>query len=112
MAMNTETARVASVDSDGQLWVETQRKAACDSCSVNKGCGTGVITKMLNLRSPRIRVQNTLGAVVGDEVLVGIDDGQLVRASFAAYFMPLAWMFIGALAGGMIAGTLQWEQAD
>lgn len=112
MAMITETARVAAIDSEGQLWLETQRKAVCDSCAVQNGCGSGVLSKMFNARPARIRVQNTLGAIVGDEVVVGIDDGQLVRASFAAYLMPLAWMFVGALAGGMLAGTLQWEQAD
>lgn len=112
MAMITEAARVAAVDSNGHLWVETQRKAACDSCAVQNGCGSGILSKMFNTRPARIRVQNTLGAAVGDEVMVGIDDGQLVRASLAAYLMPLVWMIVGAVAGSMFAGALQWEQVD
>lgn len=112
MAIITETARVAAVDHDGHAWVETQRQSACNSCSVQKGCGSGVMAKYFSGRRARIRVVNTVGAAVGDEVVIGIDDGLLVRASIAAYFMPLVWMLIGAVGAGMLAGSLQWEQAD
>lgn len=112
MAMITETARVAAVDDDGHVWVETQRKAVCDSCSVQKGCGSGVLAKLFSARRARVRVMNTLDAAVGDEVIVGIDDGLLVRASIAAYLMPLIWMLVGAIGGGMLAGSLQWAHAE
>jgi sigma-E factor negative regulatory protein RseC len=103
MTMMTETARVLSVDEQGYAWIETQRKTACNSCSVQKGCGTGILARFFSGRHARLRVLNTVGAVVGDEVVVGIEDGMLVRASFAAYMMPLVWMILGAL-GGTMAG--------
>lgn len=112
MAMVTEAARVAAVDDDGYAWVETQRKAVCNSCSVQKGCGTGVLSKLLSNRRTRVRVLNTLGAAVGDDVVIGIEDGLLVRASVAVYFMPLVWMLLGAIAGGMLADSLQWTHAE
>jgi len=102
MAMMTETARVVSVDEPGYAWVETQRKAVCDSCSVQKGCGTGVLAKFFSGRRARIRVLNSLGASVGDEVVVGIEDGLLIRTSLAVYLVPLVWMLIGAIGGSML----------
>jgi sigma-E factor negative regulatory protein RseC len=110
--MITETARVAALDADGHAWLETQRRSACDSCAVQQGCGSGVLSKMFGERRTRLRVSNTLGAEVGDQVLVGIDDHMLIRASIATYLMPLVWMLLGAVAGGMVAGILQWSHAE
>jgi sigma-E factor negative regulatory protein RseC len=112
MAMITETARVVGVDGEGYAWVETQRKAVCDSCSVQKGCGTGIIAKMFSGRRARVRVLNTLGATVGDEVVVGIEDGLLVRTSFVVYMLPLAWMMLGAIAGSMLGERLETISAE
>lgn len=112
MTMVTEAARVAAVDEDGFAWVETRRKAVCDSCSVQKGCGTSVLARLFGRRMARVRVRNTLDARVGDEVIVGIEDGLLVRSSVAAYLMPLIWMLLGAIGGGMIAEALQWPAVE
>lgn len=103
MTMMTETAQVLSVDEQGYAWVETQRKTACNACSVQKGCGTGILAKFFSGRRARLRVLNTVGAKPGDEVVVGLDDGMLVRTSLAVYMMPLVWMIIGAIAGTMAA---------
>lgn len=110
--MITEKAWVAAVDEDGHAWLETQRKTACGSCAVQQGCGTGVLSKVFSERRTRLRVSNVLGAAVGDQVLVGIDDSMLVRASIATYLMPLVWMLLGAIAGSMIAGILQSPQSE
>jgi sigma-E factor negative regulatory protein RseC len=112
MAMITETARVAALDADGYAWLETDRRTACDSCSVQQGCGSGVLSKMFSGRRTRLRVANTLGARVNDQVLVGIDDRMLVRASLATYFMPLVWMLLGAIAGSMAGGIFEAIDAE
>ncbi len=112
MAMITETARVVAVDDDGHVWVETQRKTACDSCAVQKGCGSGVLSRLFSGKRARLRVIDTLGAAVGDDVVIGIEDSLLVRSSFAVYLMPLVWMLLGAIAGGMVAGILQSTHVD
>jgi sigma-E factor negative regulatory protein RseC len=110
--MITETARVAALDADGHAWLETQRRTACDSCAVQQGCGSGVLSKLFSGRRARLRVVNTLGAQIDDQVLVGIDDRMLIRASLATYLMPLVWMLLGAVAGGMVAGILQGVHAE
>lgn len=112
MAMITETARVVAVEEDGHAWVETQRKAACDSCSVQKGCGSGVLSQMFSGKRARLRVINVLGATVGDEVVIGIEDSLLVRSSFAVYMMPLIWLLLGAIGGSMVAEIVQPAHVD
>lgn len=110
MALVTEIAHVVAVE-DGHAWVETQRKAVCDACAVQKGCGSGIISGLFNKRT-RIRVPNSLGAAIGQEVVIGIDDRALVRNSLAVYLMPLVWMMLGAIAGQLLGNTFQWTYTE
>jgi sigma-E factor negative regulatory protein RseC len=109
--MMTETAQVIAVEGD-HAWVETQRKSTCGSCAVQKGCGTSVLAKVLGNRTSRIRVINSIGATAGDMVVIGVEDGMLVRTSFAVYAMPLILLLLGGVGGGMLADALQWQSGE
>lgn len=100
--MIEESGRVVTIDND-IAWIEMQRKAVCDTCSVNKGCGTGVIAKTIGNKRFRIPVKNVINAQVGDDVIVGISDDMLVKSSFAVYMIPLLLLFIGAWIGETVA---------
>ncbi|MBK8162378.1 MAG: SoxR reducing system RseC family protein [Gammaproteobacteria bacterium] len=109
--MMTETAQVISTE--GKFaWVETQRKTTCGSCAAQKGCGTGVLAKVFGNRTSRVRVINTIGAESGEMVVIGLEDGTLVRTSFAVYAMPLVFLLLGGAAGGMLADALAWETRE
>lgn len=89
------------VDLDGEYaWVETQRQTACGSCSVNKGCGTSVISKVVGNKRNRVRALNRADAREGDSVVVGIQQNALIHGSLAVYIAPLVGMLLGALVGG------------
>ncbi len=107
----TETARVIATEGE-YAWVETQRKTACGSCSVQKGCGTGVLAKVLGNRVSRIRVINTIGAGKNELVVLGLEDGALVRSAFALYAMPLILLLLGGVAGGLLAEGLSWQSQE
>lgn len=109
--MMTETAQVIATEGD-YAWVETQRKSTCGSCAVQKGCGTSVLAKVLGNRTSRIRVINTIGASTGEMVVIGVEDGMLVRSSFAVYAMPLILLLLGGVGGGMLADALQWQSQE
>jgi sigma-E factor negative regulatory protein RseC len=109
--MMTETARVIATEGD-YAWVETQRKTTCGSCAVQKGCGTSVLARVLGNRTSRIRVINTIGASTGEMVVIGVEDGMLVRMSFAVYAMPLILLLLGGVGSGMLAEALQWESLE
>ena len=109
--MIEETARVVAVEGD-IAWVETHRQTACGSCAANKGCGTTTLAKVLGNRMVRLRALNTAQAKVGDEVVVGLEEGMLLRGSLAVYVAPLLLMlFLGALAES-VARNLQLDGAD
>lgn len=96
--MIEENARVIAIENDMAM-IEVQRKAVCDTCSVNKGCGTGILAKAMSNKRFQMRVRNTVDARVGDDVIVGIEDDMLVKSSFAVYIIPLLLLFIGAWIG-------------
>ncbi len=94
--MIEERALVVALDGEFAL-LETRRKSACDSCSVNKGCGTGALSKVVGKRASHIRALNPIHAGVGDVVVVGIDEDALVSGSLALYAVPIVTMLGAAL---------------
>ena len=88
------------VATEGEFaWLETERKSTCGSCAARKGCGTGVLAKVVGRKMTRVVALNQAGARAGDMVIVGIDERSLVRGSLAVYAVPLLALFAGALMG-------------
>jgi len=102
--MIEESAQVVEARA-GYAWVETRRRSACGSCSVGGACGTSVIAKLIGNRSHRFRVRDDLGVLPGEQVVIGIPDATLTRASLTAYLLPLlALMGTAVLAQALGAG--------
>lgn len=97
---------------EGGAWVETLRTSACGSCSVNKGCGTGVISKYFASRLNRVKAVNPIDAQVGDSVIIGLEEQALVRGSFAVYIVPLLFMFLLAVIGEWVARAMGFQSGD
>ncbi len=107
--MLTETGKVVAVEDDG-LWVETLKQSACIQCQAQKGCGQkllvatsdnmsyvkAVFSKDFNL--PREKLW-----VVGDQVTIGIEENALVIGTFITYFIPLFFLFFGAVLASQFA---------
>ena len=108
----TETpARVIRLEG-GDAWVVSEAPASCGACG-GKGCGSSVFARLWHPKEPEYRVANPIGAAPGEEVVVGLPDGALLRAALLAYGAPLALILAGALAGqftygepGALAGGL------
>ncbi len=109
--MIEETGRVISCEG-GYAWIETERKSACSSCSANKGCGTGVISKVYSGRFSRIKALNSVNAAAGDRVVLGLAEDALVRGSLAVYGLPLLTLLLMALLGSAVADEVGMQQAD
>lgn len=95
--MMIESGRVVAVESDC-LWVETIRKSTCGSCSVQKGCGHGLLSKIQVPMTHQVRVllngQSSASYQVGDEVDISIPDDVLVKGALIVYLLPLAMMLL------------------
>jgi len=96
--MIEEQARVMETGK-GYAWVEIQRRSACGSCQVNENCGTAALAKFWSGRQVRTRALSELPLQPGDEVIVGLADGVLLRGALLAYLLPLALLLAGALLG-------------
>ena len=103
--MIEETAQIVAVEG-GATWVETARQSTCGSCAANKGCGTATLAKVMGNKRTRVRVLNPIGAGIGEQVVIGIEEGALLRGSLAVYLVPLLAMLAGGLIGEFLAGRL------
>lgn len=96
--MIEERAKVAEAG-DGYAWIEIQRQSACGNCHASSGCGTATLAKLWSGRQLRTRAISELILRPGDEVIVGLAAGVLLRGALLAYLLPLALMLAGALLG-------------
>lgn len=106
--MLEEQGRVIEVQA-GFVWVETQRRSTCGACNLNGGCGTSVLSRVMGQRRTRVRALDSLGARVGEEVIIGIEDTMLLRGSLAVYAVPLLGLLGGAVSGAALAPHWGWS---
>jgi len=98
--MFEESATV--VESSGDtLWVETRPRSACSQCA-GGGCTTAVVAKLFRIKRNRLELENHLGAVPGERVVIGIPDDLLIRAALSAYLLPLLVLVAGAALGAAL----------
>ncbi|HYQ70527.1 MAG TPA: SoxR reducing system RseC family protein [Gammaproteobacteria bacterium] len=83
---------------DGLLRVETQPRSACAHCSTDS-CASSVVAKLVGAKRNRVWLENTLGARPGEQVVIGIQDALLLRASLLSYLLPLVSMLAVAALG-------------
>lgn len=109
--MLEETAQVVQIEGT-TIWVETQRRSTCSSCSAQPGCGTAVLAKVLGSRRTRVRVLSDLDLSIGDRVVIGIHEQALVQGSLAVYAVPIVLLLLGALIGELGAQRFLWQSAE
>ncbi|HZV53812.1 MAG TPA: SoxR reducing system RseC family protein [Rhodocyclaceae bacterium] len=105
--MSESEAIVTQLDGD-HVWLDVNGNSNCSSCESSQGCGLG------DGHGKRLqRVRNTVGAMIGDAVILSVPDGAVLRASLVSYLMPLVLAIGGAVAGmsingdaGAVAGSL------
>lgn len=99
--MITETGRVLEVEGDW-AWVVCRRQAECARCAEGRGCGGGVLGKLLGDRLHKVRAATgALAISPGDHVRIGLGEDAVLRAAAAVYLVPL----LAALAGGVAVAT-------
>jgi sigma-E factor negative regulatory protein RseC len=104
--MIEENGQVVKVEDDGMVWVETRRQSTCGACADRQGCGTSVLASVLGQRQAPVRVINSIGAVAGDQVVIGVPESGLLRGSLAVYAVPLAGLFCRSLGPDGCGGRL------
>lgn len=95
---------VRAVDGHRVL-VEVERRGGCGTCEASGGCGTSALARWFSRRSAEVRLDATLPVRPGDAVVVGLDEGALLRASLLLYLVPIVALVVGAAVGGALAGA-------
>ena len=104
---------VVVVEASGnQVLVEVPARAqACGNCQTPDACQAGLLG--LSAGPRRYRLDNLIGARVGDRVSLTVAEGTLWRASLASYGLPVLLAIAGAAIGqslaadpGAVTGTL------
>lgn len=103
--MITETGRVLEVHEEWAL-VACRRQVECARCAEGRGCGGGVLGKLLGDRLHKVRAATGAVAVApGDQVLIGLGEDAVLRAALAVYLVPLLAALAGAVAAGVALGA-------
>jgi sigma-E factor negative regulatory protein RseC len=108
--MTLETrAIVMRIDGQATFVEAAAHAGGCGQCG-GKGCGTAKLSKAFCSGSRQFQVDNPVGAAVGDQVVVSIADGALLRGIGLVYLLPLALLVAGAALGNAMA--IQDAQRD
>lgn len=87
---------------DGQAYVRASQ-GGCGQCQ-GKGCGTAKLAGLFCSSPRQFLADNPISAVVGDEVIVAVEEGTIMRGVALVYLVPLALLIAGALLGVSMAG--------
>ncbi|MCJ8268628.1 MAG: SoxR reducing system RseC family protein [Psychrosphaera sp.] len=96
--MLEEKGKIISIEDD-LVWVQTQIKTTCGSCKAKDNCGISAIAKAFSPKPNVISVHTDMTVKVGDNVVLGIDEGFVVLSSFYVYILPILGFMLFALLG-------------
>ena len=105
-----ETQAVVMKTEDSVAYVQAERKSSCSGCS-ESNCGTSVLANFFGQKAPLYRVNNELGAKVGERVMVGLEESALFKGTLLLYMFPILLLFAGAVTGGALAATADAREA-
>lgn len=97
--MIQEQGRILAIEPDA-VWVETIRASTCQSCSVKKGCGHGLLNDAFGGRRQQVRVLTgrfrAQDLNIDDRVQIDIPEKILVGGALLVYLLPLVMLLLGA----------------
>lgn len=95
--MIEEQGKILSIE-PGAVWVETIRRSTCGTCQARAGCGQALLQRLgSGARRGFIRVLCDRPLQVGDEVIIGLPEDAVLRASALMYVLPLLMLFLFAV---------------
>jgi len=91
--------RAVIVQIEGQfVFVQASQANGCEQCN-GKGCGAGKLSQLFCSKPRQFQVDNPINADVGDEVIVSVAEGSVLRGIGVVYLLPLLLLITGAMLG-------------
>jgi sigma-E factor negative regulatory protein RseC len=98
--------RAVIVQTDGQYaLVQANQANGCEQCN-GKGCGAGKLSQLFCSKPREFQVENQINASVGDQVIISVAEGAVLRGIGMVYLLPLMLLFVGAMLGNIWAGQI------
>ncbi|UCV17478.1 SoxR reducing system RseC family protein [Ferribacterium limneticum] len=91
---------------DGKFANVEVEHGGCGRCHEEGGCGGQQLTQMFCGGQKTYRVENTIGADIGERVTIGIAAGSVSRTANFAYILPLTVTIVGAALGALFGSDL------
>lgn len=89
--MLEELALVTRSD-EHHVFVKSLQVSACSHCQQQSSCGASLYARFLPKRELALR--SPVSLQVGDKVIIGIEESQLLRTSLLLYLLPLLIMLV------------------
>ncbi|MGI9920079.1 SoxR reducing system RseC family protein [Vibrio owensii] len=107
--MMTALATVTGVYRHGQQYdvdLSCEQQTSCSSCSSQKSCGTGVVTKAIGNKTLSWHLRTPKSVKVGQVVEIGFPEASLIKSAMAVYLLPLFGLILGAVIGNFLLAPL------
>jgi sigma-E factor negative regulatory protein RseC len=108
--MQASSATVTALSSDIAT-VAVRRSDVCARCALGKGCGAGLLYTGDGIVEMTLPQPATGTLAVGDEVQIGLEPVNLLRAALLAYGLPMAGTVLALLLAALWPGTLNDAEA-
>jgi sigma-E factor negative regulatory protein RseC len=99
--MIEEQVVITSISPTG-AWVEGIQQSTCGSCSAKAGCGQHAMSQLgrkVTLWLPLADLPNKMTLREGQQVVVGLPEGAIMRSTTVLYGVPLIFLVLGAIIG-------------
>lgn len=103
--MIEEQVVITAISNDG-AWVEGIQQSACGSCSAKAGCGQHAMRQLGRKVTLWLPLQEINEFSVGQQVVVGLPEGAILRSTLVLYGLPLIALVLGAIIGHYGAGEI------
>lgn len=90
----------------GRISVRLGGTSGCTACDAGKGCGAGVFGRLLQRKPVVMKFDNTLQALEGQAVMVGLPESLFLSLALRFYLYPVLSAIAGAAAGHVVAHYL------
>lgn len=102
--MIEEKALVVGIEND-YVQVESTVKSTCSSCQQVNDCGSGQVAKALPKRALKLQFKNDFNLIVGDSILIGIPEKNLLASAWQVYLLPLIGLISFAGIGQLLSSS-------
>ncbi len=94
--------QVTPNDHGFEVALSCEQQTSCSSCSSQKSCGTGVVSKAFGNKSLLWHLETQRRLHVGQVVEIGIPEQSLLQSAMLVYLLPIVAMLLGALFGHLV----------